>query len=106
MASINLKVKPDELKKKSAEIQKEITDIENDFTKIDEYVTGTKKYWEGEASDVHIKGYNKMKDDFKTIVKRLKEHPKDLETMAGIYEETENSIKEAVSSLPIDVISM
>ncbi|MDE6434730.1 MAG: WXG100 family type VII secretion target [Lachnospiraceae bacterium] len=104
MASINLKVTPDQLKKKSGEIKKEIKAIENDFTKVDEYVTGTKKYWEGEASDVHIKGYNKMKDDFKTIIKRLKEHPKDLETMAGVYEDTENSIKTAISGLPTDVI--
>lgn len=104
MASINLKVAPEELKKKSGEIQKEIADIEKDFAKIDEYVTGTKKYWEGDASDRHIKGYTEMKDDFKTIIKRLKEHPKDLETMAGVYEETESTIKTIASALPTDVL--
>lgn len=104
MASVNLKVTPDQLKKKSGEIQKEIVAIENDFTKIDGYITGTKKYWEGEASGVHIKGYNKMKDDLNTIIKRLKEHPKDLEVMAGVYEETENTIKTIASALPTDVL--
>lgn len=104
MASINLKVSPEELKKKAGEITKEISAIEKDFEKIDQYVTGTKKYWEGEASDVHIKGYNKMKDDFKTIIKRLKEHPTDLQTMAGVYEETENAIKTIVTALPTDVL--
>ena len=104
MASINLKVSPEELKKKSGEITKEINAIEKDFEKIDQYVTGTKKFWEGDASDVHIKGYNKMKDDFKTIIKRLKEHPKDLETMAGVYEEAENTIKTIATALPTDVL--
>ncbi len=104
MASINLKVSPEELKKKAGEITKEINAIEKDFEKIDQYVTGTKKFWEGDASDVHIKGYNKMKDDFKTIIKRLKEHPTDLQTMAGVYEETETTIKTIAAALPTDVI--
>lgn len=104
MASINLKVSPDALKKKSGEITNDISAIEKDFEKIDQYVTGTKKYWEGDASEVHIKGYNKMKEDFKTIIKRLKEHPKDLETMAGIYEETENTLKTIAEALPTDVL--
>ena len=104
MASINLKVSPDELKKKSGEITKDINAIEKDFDDIDRYITGTKRYWEGDASDVHIKGYNKMKEDFKTIIKRLKEHPTDLETMAGVYEETESTIQTIAAALPTDVL--
>lgn len=105
MASITLKVTPEELKKKSDEISKEISAIETDFGKIEQLVIGTKKYWEGEASDQHIKSFNKMKDDLKTIIKRLKEHPKDLQEMAGVYEETEQSIKQIASALPVDVLS-
>ena len=71
MASINLKVAPDVLRKKSGEIKKEIDAIEKDFDKIDGYVTGTKKYLECDASDFHIKTYNKMKEDFKTIIKMI-----------------------------------
>ncbi len=104
MGSMNLKVTPDQLKSKSQEIQKEISAIEADFQKIDDYVTGTKKYWEGEASNTHIKSYNKMKDDFKTIVKRLKEHPKDLEQMAGVYESAESTIQSIATALPTDIL--
>lgn len=105
MASITLKVTPEELKKKSDEISKEISAIETDFGKIEQLVTDTKKYWEGEASDQHIKSFNKMKDDLKTIIKRLKEHPKDLQEMAGVYEETEQAIKQIASALPVDLLS-
>ena len=104
MASIVLKVKPDELKKKSTEISNKISSIETDFGKIEQLVLGTRQYWEGDASTQHIKNYNKIKDDIKKIVKRLKEHPTDLEEMAGIYEQTEMAAKQLASMLPTDVL--
>lgn len=104
MASMVLKVSPDELKKKSGEISKEIGSIEADFEKIDQLVTGTKRYWEGDASNQHIKSYTKMKDDIKNIIKRLKEHPVDLEKMAGVYEQTEAAASQAASALPTDIL--
>lgn len=55
MASLVLKVTPEELKKKSGEISKEIKEIESDFNKIGQPVRGTKKYWEGEASTQRCK---------------------------------------------------
>lgn len=105
MASFVLKVTPEELKKKSSEISKEIDDIASDFDKIGQLVLGTKKYWEGEASTQHVKSYNKIKEDIETIIKRLKEHPVDLEKMAGVYEQTETTISQLTSALPTDVIS-
>lgn len=105
MASISLKVTPAELKKKSAEITKNINSIEKDFQEIDRLITGTKKYWQGDASDQHIKGYMKMKDDLTKIVNRLREHPTDLEKMAGIYEEVESSVTQIANALPTDVVT-
>lgn len=104
MANIKLKVKPDELVSKSGEIKKDINAIEQSFTKVTTLVTNTKKYWEGDASDKHIKRYNELKEDFQTIVKRLKEHPDDLEKMAGVYKENENEIKNLLEALPTDVL--
>ena len=43
-------------------------------------------------------------DDIETIVRRLKEHPRDLLEMAGIYVETEESAVQAAESLVQDVI--
>lgn len=103
MASITLKVTPDELKKKSGDISKSITEIESDFDKIEQVITGTRKYWEGEASNQHIKSYTKMKEEIETIIKRLKEHPKDLESMAGIYQENEQAVQKLAATLPADL---
>lgn len=105
MASIMLKVKPDVLRSKSAEITQSINLIEKDFQEIDKLITGTKKYWQGDASDMHIQQYQIMKEDFVTIVKRLREHPTDLEKMAGVYQEVEEAIEQMATSLPTDVIS-
>lgn len=105
MASIILKVKPDELKRKSSDIKNEIASIESEFEEIEKVVTGTKKYWEGEASNYHIQSYNKMKEDISIIIRKLKEHPKDLEKMAGVYEQTEETIKQVSTALPVDVLS-
>ena len=105
MASITLKVKPGELKKKSGEITKEINSIEKDMKEIDRLITGTKKYWQGDASDQHIQTYLKMKDDFTTIIKRLREHPTELEQMAGVYEEVESAVSQLSTALPTDVVS-
>lgn len=103
MASIILKVKPEDLKNKSKEIQKNIDTIKLEFDEIGTVIRGTKKYWEGEASNQHVQSFEKMKDDIETIVKRLKEHPKDLETMAGVYEEAERGAEQIAAALPIDL---
>ncbi len=105
MASIVLKVSPYELKKQSGEILEEIREIESDFDEIDRLVTETVKYWEGEASTQHIKSYNNMKEHIKTVIKRLKEHPVDLEKMAGVYQGTEEAIIHLASALPTDILS-
>ena len=104
MASIVLKVKPDELKKKSGDITNKIKDIESEFNEIQQLVYGTRKYWEGNASTQHIKNYDNIKDDIKKIIKRLKEHPTDLEKMAGVYEQVEQVASQLASALPSDVL--
>lgn len=105
MSSITLKVKPAELKKKSSEITQKINSIEKDINQIDKLITGTKKYWQGDASDKHIQTYVKMKDDLSKIIKRLREHPTDLEKMAGVYEEVESTVSQLSTALPTDVVS-
>lgn len=105
MASIMLKVKTDVLISKSDEIRQSIRVIEKNFNEIDKIITGTKKYWQGDASDAHMQQYQKMKEDFATIVKRLMEHPTDLEKMAGVYKEAEEAIEQIAVSLPTDVVS-
>ena len=85
--AIQLKVTPDELKNKAVSIKTSITDIERELDDITATILGTKKYWQGDASDMH-----------------LKDHPDELLKMADIYVETEKANDELAKALKIDPI--
>ncbi len=102
--AIVLKVKPEILKEKASSIENSIRDIENDLGEIGRVILGTKSYWEGEASEQHQKYYSAIKEDVPTVLKRLKEHPKDLLTMANLYDESEKANQQLANSLPGNII--
>ncbi len=104
MAGFVLRVTPETLERKAGEISTEIEAVKTAFDKIDEEVRGSKQYWEGDASDAHIKYYNSIKDELYKTVSRLKENPKKLLTMAGIYKEGENENKATAQILSADII--
>lgn len=102
--SIVLKVKPKELKNKADTITSSINRIEKEINDIGRIILGTKKYWEGDASDKHQKYYKAIEEDIPTVLKRMKEHPKDLLSMAQIYETTENTNQQMANKLPENII--
>lgn len=104
MSSAILKVSTDKMKSKSEEIQGYVNTIETNWNLLYERVTNTKLYWLGEAGDYHRNSLKDDKNDMDKLIKKLKEHPKDLLTMAGIYEEAEKKAKELANALPSDVI--
>lgn len=103
-SSITLKVTPGELEKQAKSVTRIIEKIEKDFNGIEQVVNGT-NYWQGAASEKHKKIFEENKKDISEILKRLREHPEDLKTMAGIYSETENENENIAKELPADVIS-
>lgn len=102
--SIVLKVTPEILKKKADSITKSISTIEKELKEIGTVVLGTKKYWEGDASNTHQKFYKAIEEDVPTVAKRLKEHPKDLLAMADIYDTTEKENQQMANKLPGNII--
>ena len=104
MADITLKVSPQPLKAKSAIIQNKIDAFEKNWSQASQLIRGTKGYWAGDASNSHQKIYQECQEDVKQIIRRLREHPRDLLSMAGIYEAAEKSAQEFAGSLPSDVI--
>ena len=103
--AITLKVKPEVMKSKANEISSSIKSIDKELKEITRVVLGTKKYWEGDASNQHQKNYVTIKDDIPKIIKRLEEHPTDLLKMAGLYEEAEKQNQLLSNKLPVDVIN-
>ena len=103
--AIILKVKLEVLKKRATEIKTSISSLEKELAEIGTVVKGTKKYWEGDASNTHQKHYKTFEEDIPKIIKRLKEHPVDLLKMANLYDKTEDENKQLALKLPADIIS-
>lgn len=89
---MTLKVKPEVLKAKAAEVEKDIKLLEKQFNSIQEIVARSKGYWIGTAGDKARKEFDSQKEDTTIVIKRFQEHPKNLLVMAGIYEQSEESV--------------
>ena len=98
-----IKVTPTELKNQSDQVLADIKSIESHWKGIGTLINGTKNYWEGEASNTHVRIYKDIEDDVNKVITRLKENPVKLQTMAGVYDEAESSAEAAASQLPTNV---
>ena len=100
---IVLKVTPETLEKMSGDIQNKIQQIKSQFHEIESEIN-LLGYWEGNASEVHKKQFDTLKPEMQEALDRLQRRPEELLKMAGLYQTTENTSKEATMSLSEDVI--
>lgn len=101
---ITLKVKTDVLEAKAAEVDSDIRLLENHFSSIQDIVSRSRGYWVGTAGDKARKIFENQKNDTAKVIRRFKEHPTDLLTMAGIYNKAEQSIASQNKELSADAI--
>ncbi len=104
IGSMEVKVESAELKRQAYEVDRLATNLRQRFDSIEKYVNATKSHWIGEAGDLHRRIYEDQKEDLSEALLRLKEHPKDLLMMAGIYDEAEAKNHEESISLRDNVI--
>lgn len=102
---ITLKVTPEALKTKASEVENDIKQLETHFNTIQDIVSRSTGYWAGVAGDKARKEFDSKKDDTDTVIRRFREHPADLLTMAGVYAESERAAAEESKSLATDVIA-
>jgi len=102
--SIQLRVDPNVLRQKAEEFQTLIQSIQRTFEQVQQTASHTLGYWRGEAGDRCREGYRSYEDDIQYILGRLKEHPKDLLQMAGLYEQTESHVVRIGEQLKVDQI--
>ena len=102
--NFELKVEPSVLKSKAMEVDRLAGNMERHFRQMEGYINSTRNMWIGEAGDLHRSLYDQQKEKIYEMLQRLKEHPRDLMMMAGVYEEAENTNEEAASLLRGDVI--
>lgn len=104
ISSAQLKVTPEVLLSKSAEFSAKLNKMRQDFDSMDSRVADTCAYWMGDANDIFREKYQEYKPEIEEIIRRLEEHVRDLNAMAGVYSEAETEVKSIIEDLPADVI--
>lgn len=103
-SGVEIKVQPDVLNAKASEVSSSISRMEQLFDTVQSTVARTKYYWIGEAGELHRRMFEEQKDDVETLLKRLKEHPVDLQKIAKTYIDTEQQQTEASSQMSSNLI--
>ncbi len=98
-----IKVAPEKLKEQAQTVTGYIDAMKKDFDGIRQTVKKTGVYWNGMASDKHREIFGQNEEDIEQILKRLREHPVDLQKMAGVYEQVEETNEQLANSLKEDV---
>lgn len=104
VAGMVIKVSTEELLGGAEQVQNTIINMEKRFAIIEDAVHRSEGYWRGEAAELHLELYEKLKPEIDEIMKRLKEHVIDLRTMAQVYTEGEREVKQVIHDLPSDII--
>lgn len=102
---VRIKVNSAVLKDKAQNVSNSIRNMENCFEQLETIINRTSYYWIGEAGDMHRRIYKDQKPQIEEMMKRLKEHPIDLVTIAQTYENTESAVQSIAAELPGDIIS-
>lgn len=102
---VQIKVDSTVLKAKADSVSDSIRQMEEGFDRLETIINRTSYYWIGEAGELHRNMYKEQKEQIEEMMRRLKEHPKDLVTIAQTYDTAEAEIQVIAAELPGDVIS-
>jgi len=104
LTGAHIRVSTEVLVDKAQQVLGCITNMNNIFSQIESMISRTNYYWIGEAGDLHRKLYIKQKDTIEEMMRRLREHPRDLQAIAQNYVRSENEIESMANELPGNVI--
>lgn len=94
-----IKVEPEVLVEKSQEVSASIRKMASCFEDLERIINRTNYYWIGEAGDMHRRLYQEQKENVDEMMRRLKEHPQDLLTIAQNYVQTERAVEAVANQL-------
>ena len=101
--TVYVRVDTNVMKDQSNLVRNDIKNIERHWKSIGKLINGTRSYWEGEASDAHIKIYRDVEPDVNKVIQRLSENPVKLQMEAGVYEAAEQAATADGNALPNDI---
>ena len=99
-----LKVTPEELISAAGELAGHIGRMTNCFDTLKRTMQNTGSYWTGEAATAHRELYTQQIPQTEEFIRRLNEHVKDLNTMAGVYQEAEQTATNKAEELPVSML--
>ena len=103
MSTVNVRVNTDSMLNQSNLVKEDVEKIDTKWKSIADLIKGSKGYWEGEASDAHIKAFKEIEDDVEMVIKRLGENVITLQKDAGIYESANAAIEGEIGNLKVDI---
>ena len=105
LSTAQIKVTPEQMSAKAAQVKIKINNMKTTFASLEQKINNSDHYWKGEAGNTYRKKYKEFKTITDTIVSRLEEHVRDLNTMSGVYQTTEQQVQQIIETLPDDIIS-
>lgn len=103
MSSFVIKVSTDVMIQQAETIKSGVDEIRNRFRSVTTQVRGSRNFWQGDASDLHMERFEVVKEQMEELVGILRGYPDELLRMANLYDESERRATEDASSLPMDV---
>lgn len=97
-------VSTDQLRNQSTIVKSELDRMQTHFERISGLINGSANYWIGEGGDAQRKQFTGKISTIEVMINRYREHIRDLETMAGVYEVGEKIAANAADSLPASVL--
>lgn len=104
IGDVMIKVSTEVLINKADAVSDSIRKMEECFNEMEDIIRRTNGYWIGEAGDKHRQLYSDEIPNIEEMMRRLKEHPRDLNIIAQNYMTTEQSVTEIANALAGDVI--
>lgn len=105
LGNVEFRVTTEALKQQANEVSTRVTRVQDLFSELRRTIQNTRSYWIGEAGNLYRQRYEERQDELDEMFRRLKEHPRDLLQIAGVYEEGERQVLEIINDLSTNAIS-
>lgn len=100
-----IKVSPEKLLSTAQEFSSQGSTISSLTSQMLNIVASLSSAWEGEAASAYMSKFKSLETDIQTINRMIQEHVSDLEQMANLYSQAEQSNAEDASALASNIIA-
>lgn len=101
---VTIRVSSERIRETGETIRQKTDTVGRQLEEMQDTVRMTSGFWEGEGSDLCREAFLEFREGIEELIARLMENVDDLEKIAGVYEESEQTAREEADALPDDVI--